>query len=84
MTTPRRSRPPLDFDRDVLLAQLRQARRGMVEAQAGMRPRTGLYRCADAVISEIDEFALVLTGDRQFFHASPHSALMGKGPVEKD
>ncbi|MTH96319.1 hypothetical protein E1297_10010 [Roseibium sp. RKSG952] len=75
MTSTRRTRMPLDFDRQELLKQLGEARCAMIRARRVMRPKSGLARAADAVIAEIDEFALVLTGDRSYFHANPHAAL---------
>ncbi|MTI46035.1 hypothetical protein JM93_00321 [Roseibium hamelinense] len=77
MTSTRRTRTPLDFDKDAVLTQLGAARRTLIEARRVMRPKSGLARAADGVIAEIDEFALVLTGDRTFFHARPHAALSG-------
>lgn len=62
--------PPLDHD--TLLESLAQARRALIEAQRALRPRSGLARSAAAVISEIDEFAFVLTGRADYFHARPH------------
>lgn len=72
---PRRSSLPLDFDRDALLGTMKSARAGLVEARRGMQKRSGLMHCVDAVIEDIDELALVLTGRRDFFHAGGHAAL---------
>jgi hypothetical protein len=74
--TPCRTRRPLDFDSDALLAALKACRGQVVEARRSMRPNSGLTRCADALIGEIDELALVLTGRRDFFHAPGHAAQM--------
>ncbi|WP_434052006.1 MAG: hypothetical protein RDA78_22480 [Roseibium sp.] len=74
MAAERRSKGPREFDRDLLLGALAQARKALIEAQRAMRPKSGLSRSADAVISEIDEFAFVLTGDRSHFHASAHGS----------
>ncbi|GAA0770231.1 hypothetical protein E1180_20245 [Roseibium denhamense] len=74
MNNGRRTRPPLDFDRGELLAALGAARETLISAQRGMRPKTGLFRAADAVIEEIDEFALVLTGARDHFHVKAHGS----------
>ncbi len=76
MSMPRRTRTPLDFDRDALLSELGTARKAMIAARRVMRPKSGLARAADAVVEEIDEFALVLTGARDFFHAGTSAALM--------
>lgn len=72
MSTERRSPVPKSFDRVRLLTVLAEARRELVAAQRAMRPKSGLSRSADAVISEIDEFAFVVTGDRETFHANAH------------
>ena len=77
---PRRTSRPKDFDHNVLLQALGACRTQVVEAQRGMRLKSGVSRCADAIISEIDEFALVLTGARDYFHARGHAAQM-RGPV---
>jgi len=67
-------RPPsMEFDRQQLLDRLALARQALLEAQRGMRPRSGLARTAGAVISEIDEFAFVLTGSSDYFHARAHA-----------
>ena len=68
----RRTRKPLDFNREAVLAALGEARAALVEARRGMRPKSGLARAADAVIAEIDEFALVMTGSRDHFHLKAH------------
>lgn len=72
MAPPRRSRTPLDFDRPKLLQALGTARASLIEAHRVMKPKSGLARSADAVVSEIDEFALVLTGSRDYFHLKAH------------
>lgn len=72
MTATRRSRTPLGFDQPKLLDALGTARLALVEAHQAMKPKSGLARSADAVISEIDEFALVLTGARDHFHLKAH------------
>ncbi len=79
MPNPRRSRTPLDFDRQKLLQALGAARVSLIEAHRVMKPKSGLARSADAVISEIDEFALVLTGSRDFFHLKAHGTPDGRG-----
>lgn len=74
MAAERRSKAPREFDKDQLLGGLAQARKALVDAQRAMRPKSGLSRSADAVISEIDEFAFVLTGERNHFHARAHGS----------
>ncbi|MEP3047352.1 MAG: hypothetical protein ABJL55_10435 [Roseibium sp.] len=72
MSAESRSRTPLDFDRSKLLDALEHARASLIDAHRTMKPKTGLARSADAVISEIDEFALVMTGSRDYFHLKAH------------
>lgn len=67
-----RRTPSTDYDREQLLERLADARRALVDARRTLRPRSGLARSADAVISEIDEFAFVLTGAQDFFHLRAH------------
>lgn len=67
---------PLGFDLEEVLQALGQCRRVLIAAQARMRARSGLYRGADAVVAEIDELALVLTGDRTYFYAKGHAEQM--------
>lgn len=66
---------PLGFDETRLLETLGTCRSALIAAQTSLRPKSGLYRSIDAVIAEIDELALVLTGDRTFFYAPGHAAL---------
>lgn len=61
-----------EFCSQDVLAKLGEARAALVEAQQAFRPRSGLARSANAVISEIDEFAFVVTGSLTYFHASAH------------
>jgi len=70
--------PSQDFDREALLDQLGRARQALLAAQRSMRPRSGLARSVTAIISEIDEFALVLTGAPDFFHERAHGTPAGR------
>ncbi|MBN9670439.1 hypothetical protein [Roseibium aggregatum] len=81
MPVGRRNPPLADFDRDGVLSALGEARSILVLARKSLRPRSGLSRSAEAVIAEIDEFALILTGARDYFHLKGHStpARGGKG-----
>ncbi|MEM9633761.1 MAG: hypothetical protein AAGA50_20685 [Pseudomonadota bacterium] len=72
MTASRRSRELKDIDRQEVLHALSLARASLIEARRSMRPRSGLSRSAEAVISEIDDFAYVLTGTRDHFHLKAH------------
>jgi len=72
VTDKRRKPQTADFDRETLLERLSVARHALVDAQRGLRPKSGLARSASAVIAEIDEFAFVLTGAENYFHSRPH------------
>lgn len=67
---------PLGFEPRDLLAALGACRSALIGAQRGMRRKSGLHRGADAVIAEIDEMALILTGDRTYFYATGHAEQM--------
>ncbi len=67
---------PLGVEPAVLLDALGACRTVLVRAQRTMRRKSGLYRSTDAVVAEIDELALVLTGDRTYFYASGHAEQM--------
>lgn len=67
---------PLGFEPSELLNTLGACRTALISAQSGMRKKSGLYRGADAVVAEIDEMALILTGDRTYFYASGHAEQM--------
>lgn len=66
----------MDFDREDLLKQLGAIRQQLIEVRTTLRPRSGLARCVDGVVDEIDELALVLTGKREYFHAPGAAAQM--------
>ncbi|PVB63647.1 hypothetical protein [Labrenzia sp. 011] len=72
MTASRSSRSLNDLDREELLGALGGARLSLVSAKRAMRPKSGLSRSVDALISEIDEFALLLTGAEDYFHLKAH------------
>ncbi|TYC50380.1 hypothetical protein FMN50_23185 [Rhodobacterales bacterium] len=61
-----------DRDSADVLSALGDARKCLVMVKKAMKPRSGLARSADAVISEIDEFAFVLTGVSDYFHLKGH------------
>ncbi|NRG18627.1 hypothetical protein HPQ64_13095 [Rhizobiales bacterium] len=81
--TSRRAGSPLDFDSKALLACLGNARSELIAARRGMKPRSGLARCVDALIDDIDELALVMTGQREYFHAGGHARLSGKASASE-
>jgi len=70
---------PLGFEPSELLDTLGACRSALIAAQRGMRTKSGLYRGADAIVSEIDEMALILTGDRTYFYATGHAEQMRHG-----
>jgi len=67
---------PLGFEPSELLDALGACRLALISAQSGMRKKSGLHRGADALVSEIDEMALILTGDRTYFYATGHAEQM--------
>jgi len=79
MNAARRTRTPMDFDQKRVLDRLGEARQTLIAARRAMRPKSGLARAADAVIAEIDEFALVLTGSRDHFHLKAHGTPPERG-----
>lgn len=70
MTKPKR--PHLDRPR--ILEGLRTARETAVHIAAAATPRSALKACADTLIGLIDDMALLLTGDRRYFHGKGHSS----------
>ena len=52
-------------ERDALLRELKQFRDRMSAVGSGWTRRSGLRRASDAVIDELDEMAMVLTGNRE-------------------
>ncbi|MES0882194.1 hypothetical protein [Roseibium sp. SCP14] len=72
MGASRRSRELKDIERQEVLLALSVARAALIEARRNMRPRSGLSRSAEAVISEIDDFVYVLTGTTDHFHLKAH------------
>ena len=63
----------LGIDPEGLLEKMGEARKTLIAAQSGMRRGSGLYRCMDAVLDEIDELAFVMTGEREYYWRKPHS-----------
>ncbi|MTI17307.1 hypothetical protein E1162_08630 [Rhodobacteraceae bacterium RKSG542] len=77
----RRTRAEKDFDQKALLEHLGLVRRHLVKARATRNPRSGLARSLDGVIAEIDELALVMTGERDYFFSRGFSGQM-RGAAE--
>lgn len=65
-------RPP--FNRPRILDGLRTARETAVEISAAASPRSALKACAETMIGLIDDLALLITGDRRYFHGKGHSS----------
>ena len=59
-------------DRPRLLRALRDCRTAVIEATTRMKPTGALYHSASTVLAAIDGLALMLTGDRSFFHLKGH------------
>jgi hypothetical protein len=51
----------------------------VIEAMTRMKPAGPLYYSASAVLSAIDGLALMLTGDRAYFHLHGHGGLPKAG-----
>jgi hypothetical protein len=51
-----------------LLKALETCRREAVAARRMHRPRSGMVRCLDSMIDEIDAVAELITGNSAFFH----------------
>lgn len=70
MTKPKRP----SFDRPHILDGLRTARETAIEIAAAATPKSALKAGADSLINLIDDLALLLTGDRRYFHSRGHSS----------
>ena len=67
-----------NLDSQQLLSALAAGRTALNEALATLPPNSGTAHLARLVVSNIDDLATLLTGDRQHFHdaARPASHLM--------
>ncbi len=68
-------RPLPRYDLRAILAALGACRTAMIDLRAGSPPRSLPRAAADQMISNIDELAWMLTGDRDAFIAKGHSSL---------
>ena len=72
------SRRPLPYvDRAAIIARLGDCRQAMIELRAGSPPRSLSRAAADQMISNIDELAWILTGERDLLVTKGH----GRAPV---
>lgn len=78
MTRPRPSR----LDLPAVLANLEACRRAMVALAASCRPRSLMRASADQMVRNIDELAMMLTGDRTHFHDKGHGPSRTPDPGE--
>lgn len=70
----RRSLPHID--RDSVVARLGICRQAMIELRAGSPPRSLARANADQMISNIDELAWILTGERDLFVLKGHGSAL--------
>ena len=77
----RSSRSDALVDRPKLLGALGACRNEVCGAMAKMKASGPLYHSASAVLAAIDALALMLTGQRYYFHTQPHGGpTPQKGP----
>ena len=55
-------------DHDALLKALEECRREAIAVRRMHRPRSGMVRCIDAMIDEMDAVAELITGKPAYFH----------------
>lgn len=65
-------RPVTRIDVPTVLERLGLCRQAMIELGAGCRPRSLMRASADQMIRNIDELAMMLTGERNHFHSKGH------------
>lgn len=70
----RRSLPHVDTQS--VVARLGVCRQAMVELRAGSPPRSLARASADQMISNIDELAWILTGERDLFALKGHGGAL--------
>jgi hypothetical protein len=70
--TPRHRRSDQLVDRPPLLAALGLCRGALIEAMMKMKVGGPLYCSASSVIAAIDGLALLLSGERDYFHLKGH------------
>jgi hypothetical protein len=75
----RRARSDARVDRKGLLAALGECRAAVLRASVKMAVNGPLYYSAATVVSAIDGLALLLTGERDYFHLQGHGVT---APIE--
>jgi hypothetical protein len=71
-------------DKGELLKAMREARRLAIQCSAAELTPTDLRAAADALHQAIDNLVEHLTGNREFFWATPHGGAWVKPPVAED
>ena len=79
----RSSRSDQFVDRPQLLASMGVCREAITREMARMQIDGPLYYSASAVVAAIDGLALMLTGQREYFHLKGHGGGSGD-PMAKD
>jgi len=74
-------RPPTRIDVPAILARLGDCREAMIELGAGCRPRSLMRASADQMVRNIDELAMMLTGERTHFHSKGHGPSRSRGDM---
>ena len=57
-----------------IVQRLGHCREAMLELSSGSVPRSMTKAVADQMISNIDELAWILTGDKEYFHDRAHGS----------
>ena len=79
--TSRRSRPSLD--RATLLGTLGACRGALCEQRPAVPPHSALRHTSDGLVALIDDMALILTGERTYFHLNGHANLASRSMASK-
>ncbi len=76
---PHRKRPSLD--KTALLSALGSCRGALCEQRPAMPPHSALRHTSDGLVALIDDMALILKGDRSYFHLKGHANLASGAPL---
>lgn len=68
------------IDMSHVISRLGACRLAMIELRKGSAPRSMRRASADQMISNIDELAWILTGERDHFHDKGHGQHLSRGP----
>ena len=71
--TRRTTRSDAHVDRPALLSVLGNCRSAVIGEMSKMKVGGPLYYSGSTVVAAIDAFALMLTGERDYFSLKPHS-----------